>query len=281
MVRLNHLQLPVLNPEIMPIEKLVSPGARALIETRLETIAREHQINVLYACESGSRAWGFPSPDSDYDVRFIYVHPMEWYLKLDEDRDVIDLPIEDTTVGLLDIGGWDLRKTLRLLSKSNPVIWEWRQSPICYQSNLDLREFRNILDPFFSPITACHHYLSICRNTMNQALIGPSVKIKKYFYMLRPLLAAAWIERYQTIPPMELGPLLPLLDDQPEIIRSIVDLQERKQHIDEQIPIARIALIDDFLASELIRVQEGAKLLPAGNGDTASLDRLFQECLGL
>jgi predicted nucleotidyltransferase len=260
---------------------MIAAETRSLIETRLASIEAEHQIKIIYACESGSRAWGFPSPDSDYDVRFIYVHPLEWYLKLDEDRDVIDLPIEDTPVGLLDVGGWDLRKTLRLLSKSNPVIWEWLQSPICYGSNLDLREYRNILDPFFSPITACHHYLSICRNTMNQALDGPTVKIKKYFYMLRPLLAALWIERHRAVPPIELALLLPVIDNQAEIQKCILDLQERKQHIDEQVPIPRIATIDGFLGSELNRLQEAAKLLPVATGDRASLDRLFQECVGL
>lgn len=257
----------------------ILPETRALIATRLSSIEDEHHIKILYACESGSRAWGFPSPDSDYDVRFIYAHPREWYLRLDEDRDVIDLPIEDTPVGLLDIGGWDLRKTLRLLSKSNPVIWEWLQSPICYQSKMDLRENRNILDPFYSPITACHHYLSICRNTLEQALTGESVKIKKYFYMLRPLLAASWIERYHSIPPMEQADLLPLLDDQLEIKNCIVELQERKQHIDEQVPIPRISIIDDFLVRELARLQDAAKLLPAGTGNKASLDHLFQQCL--
>lgn len=249
----------------------------------MTSVAREHQIKIIYACESGSRAWGFPSPDSDYDVRFVYVHPWNWYLTLEEDRDVIDLPLEDSSAGLLDLGGWDLRKTLRLLRKSNPVIWEWLQSPVCYQAEQTrhFRELRSVFDPFYSPIAACHHYLSLCRNTMNQALSGPSVKIKKYFYMLRPLLAASWIARYHTIPPMQLALLLQLLDDQPEIKNCIVDLQKRKQHIDELIPIARIAMIDDFLTTELTRLQESAKMLPAGNGDEANLDRLFQQCLGL
>jgi predicted nucleotidyltransferase len=266
----------------MSIDELVSPDARSFIETRLALLAAEHQIKIIYACESGSRAWGFPSPDSDYDVRFIYVHPMAWYLTLEEDRDVIDLPLEDSPVGLLDLGGWELRKTLRLLCKSNPVVWEWLQSPICYQAEQPqhFRELRCKFDPFYSLVAACHHYLSICRKTMNRELVGSTVKIKKYFYMLRPLLAAIWIERFQEIPPMELAILLSLLDDQTEIKKSIIDLQERKKFIDEQIPIARIATIDDFLISELARVQEAAKRLPVGRGDIALLNRLFQQCLG-
>ena len=161
-----------------------------MIRSQLNSLVEDHAIKMLYACESGSRAWGFPSPDSDYDVRFIYLFPMPWYLQLDEGRDVIDPPLEETEIGLLDLGGWDVRKTLRLLRKSNPVIWEWLQSPIVYHAdqNLDLRQFRLVLDQFFSPITACHHYLSLCQNTMERELTGTQVKIKKYFYMLRPLL---------------------------------------------------------------------------------------------
>lgn len=266
---------------MIPQNTLIPVEVQKLIETRLASTTSEHGIKILYACESGSRAWGFPSPDSDYDVRFVYAHPMEWYLTLDEDRDVIDLPLENSPEGLLDLGGWDLRKTLRLLGKSNPVIWEWLQSPIRYQDEKMFRAHRDIFDPFFSPIAACHHYLSICRNTMNQALNGPTVKIKKYFYMLRPLLAATWIERYHAIPPMELSLLLPLLDNRAEIKDSVLELQERKLSIDEQVPIARIELIDNYLLNEVARLHESGKLLPVGNGDRTELDGLFRKCLGL
>ena len=98
----------------MSINEIIVPKARTLIETRMASVASEHQVKIFYACESGSRAWGFPSPDSDYDVRFVYVHPWNWYLTLEEYRDVIDLPLEESSAGLLDLGGWDLRKTLRL-----------------------------------------------------------------------------------------------------------------------------------------------------------------------
>ena len=266
----------------MPLISPLSPQAQSLIEARLAALAADHQVKLAYACESGSRAWGFPSPDSDYDVRFIYVHPKAWYLALEEGRDVIDLPMENSAVGLLDFGGWDVRKTLRLVRKSNPVIWEWLQSPIIYQG-FDARQLlslRDELDPFYSPITACHHYLSLARGTMERELTGTSVKIKKYFYMLRPLLAAAWIERYHEVPPMELTLLLALLDDQPGIKESINALLERKQVTDEQVPIARIAVIDDFLAQKLARLQESAKQLSAAAGDPAKLDRLFLEFLG-
>jgi hypothetical protein len=260
---------------------LSEPPASALIKARLASLAAQHQVTILYACESGSRAWGFPSPDSDYDVRFIYAHPQDWYLALEEGRDVIDLPLEDSAAGVLDFGGWDVRKTLRLARKGNPVIWEWLQSPTVYhglEAGL-LQTLTATLAPFYSPIAACHHYLALCRGTMARELTGPTVKIKKYFYMLRPLLAAAWIERYQSIPPMAFTPLRALLDNQAAIQASIDDLLARKHYTDEQIPIDRIALLDEFLHAELARVQQAAAKLPTATGDPANLDKLFKQFL--
>lgn len=254
---------------------------RQLIQTRLSELAALHRIKIFYAVESGSRAWGFPSPDSDYDVRFIYAHPRDWYLSLEEQRDVLDLPLEHHALGLLDLGGWDLRKTLRLARKSNPVIWEWLQSPMVYQGLEPERvqALRGVLDPFYSPIAACHHYLSLARGTMGRELQGATVKIKKYFYMIRPLLAAMWIERHLEIPPMEFMPLLALLDKEPSIRAAIDGLLTLKRHTDESVPILRVAEIDLFLAMELKRLQEASKTLPAAAGDLGMLDGLFLEWL--
>jgi predicted nucleotidyltransferase len=105
------------------------PPINKLILEQLEQIEQEEQVTILYACESGSRAWGFPSQDSDYDVRFIYLHKPEWYLSIYDKRDVIERPINN----MLDINGWDLRKALNLFRKSNPPLLEWLQSPIQYK----------------------------------------------------------------------------------------------------------------------------------------------------
>lgn len=253
-----------------------------LILNKLSYLTKEYQVDMIYACESGSRAWGFPSPDSDYDVRYIYLLPMDDYLRLHENSDVINLPIEHTPQGILDLGGWDLRKTLRLAVKSNPVIWEWLQSPICYHSHprFDLGLFRDVIDPFYSPISACHHYLSICRNTLEKELTGSQVKIKKYFYMLRPLLAGNWIERTRSIPPMEFESLLCLLDDLPTIKELVRDLLSFKQQTDEHIPIDRVTALDHYILTELGRLQNAAQTLPAGSGDIEALNRLFLSFLG-
>ncbi len=98
------------------------------IKIQLKKIEREHKVKILYAIESGSRVWGFASQDSDFDVRFIYVHHKDWYLSIESKRDVIEMPLE----GDLDINGWDLTKALGLFRKSNPPLYEWLQSPIVY-----------------------------------------------------------------------------------------------------------------------------------------------------
>ena len=130
---------------------------------RLEVIEQEDSVSILYACESGSRAWGFPSVDSDYDVRFIYKHDADWYLSIDveEKRDVIERPINDE----LDISGWDIRKALQLLRKSNPPLLEWLSSPILYRENPGVAEkLRTAMAEFYSPLSSFHHYLNMARN---------------------------------------------------------------------------------------------------------------------
>ena len=158
---------------------------RETIIAKLEEIEKTKDVRILFAAESGSRAWGFASPDSDYDVRFIYMHPRDYYLKLEKIRDVIELPINE----LLDINGWDLNKTLRLLHSSNPTIFEWLTSPIVYKETPFAGEFRPVLKRYFSPKKGLNHYLSMAVGTYRGHLQGDTVKAKKYFYALRPILA--------------------------------------------------------------------------------------------
>jgi uncharacterized protein len=99
------------------------------VRDALAQVETERNVRVLFACESGSRAWGFASRDSDYDVRFLYVHRRDWYLSVEDRRDVIERPIADD----LDVSGWELRKALRLLRKSNPPLFEWLKSPVVYR----------------------------------------------------------------------------------------------------------------------------------------------------
>jgi predicted nucleotidyltransferase len=135
----------------------------------LSSIEKDEEVQILYACESGSRAWGFASADSDYDVRFIYLRPKKWYLSinLEHKRDVIELPI---TSGL-DVNGWDLRKALQLFQRSNPPLLEWLGSPIVYLEKYSviprMRELREIC---YSPIACQYHYYKMAKGNYHEYL---------------------------------------------------------------------------------------------------------------
>lgn len=169
-----------------------------IIRSELSAIEQRENIRILLAAESGSRAWGFASPDSDYDVRFIYVRPKEQYLRLDQTRDVIEYPISN----LLDINGWDLSKALRLLHSSNPTLFEWFSSPVAYRPPAFRQDIHPLLDQYFSPRRSLHHYLNTAVNHDKTFLQVPRVRAKKYFYALRPLLACRWILEKGTPPPI-------------------------------------------------------------------------------
>jgi predicted nucleotidyltransferase len=165
-----------------------------------DRIQREYDVRVLLAVESGSRAWGFASPDSDYDVRFIYVHRPEWYVSVYEQRDVI----EEMLPGDLDVSGWELRKTLRLFAKCNLALNEWLGSPMIYSEVIEFKsQLRSLIPSYFNPIAAIHHYRSMAETALNDNFADGHIRIKKLFYVLRPLLACRWIEQTQTQPPTE------------------------------------------------------------------------------
>ncbi|MCJ8272108.1 MAG: nucleotidyltransferase domain-containing protein [Psychrosphaera sp.] len=179
------------------------------IMVELNTIAADNNVTILMAIESGSRSWGFPSPDSDYDVRFIYAHDKDWYLQIFEQKDVIELEIN----AVLDINGWDLKKALALAAKGNAVVFEWLNSPIIYQFH---RCFETVLrqgvNDGFNPAAAFHHYYSLARKFMTYlGEPGDSVKLKKLFYLLRALLSAQWILQKRTIAPVEFDVLMDAL----------------------------------------------------------------------
>jgi len=159
---------------------------RKRIVRQLENIESDKDVQILYACESGSRAWGFASKDSDFDVRFIYLHPINWYLSISDKRDVIERNIDDC----LDISGWEFRKALQLFRKSNPVLLEWLQSPIVYMEKyIAANKLRNLMSVYFSPKSCLYHYLHMARGNYREFLGGDQVWLKKYFYVLRPVLA--------------------------------------------------------------------------------------------
>lgn len=220
------------------------------IRTTLRRIEEEEQVRIVYACESGSRAWGFPSRDSDYDVRFLYVRSLDDYVSLFEPRDVIERPISD----LLDVNGWDLRKALRLFCKSNPPLLEWLESPIVYEERYGVAEAIRQLSPLsFSPKSCMYHYLSMAKGNYREYLQGERVELKKYFYVLRPLLACAWIERYETMPPMAFDTLTArLLAPDSALYAAVARLLERKKAGEELDDEPRIDEINAYLENRIL-----------------------------
>ncbi len=160
----------------------IPPEILTGIRKRLAEIERADGVTVFYACESGSRAWDFASDDSDFDVRFLYIRPRDWYLCLQDQRDVIEAPIE----GIYDVNGWDVRKALLLGAKSNPVLFEWLSSPIRYVEQPLAARFGEVVRACFDPAKAYHHYLSMARNQRRASTRAPKVRHKIYFYVLRP-----------------------------------------------------------------------------------------------
>jgi predicted nucleotidyltransferase len=248
------------------------------ILTELERIEHEENVRILYACESGSRAWGFPSKDSDYDVRFIYIRPEDWYLSIFEKRDVIERPISD----LLDINGWDLRKALNLFRKSNPPLLEWLQSPIVYKENYEITEqIRQISLFTFSPRSCMYHYLHMAKGNYREYLQGGQVRIKKYFYVLRPVLACEWIEKWNTMPPIEFDRLVDAVVPRGSELEVVIDgLLTRKRAGDEMDYEPRINPINEYLAERIQYYEHVAKGMQSSNGDQDQrLDDLFRTVL--
>ncbi|AIQ62486.1 hypothetical protein PSTEL_04595 [Paenibacillus stellifer] len=249
-----------------------------VILEELRSIEEEEGVRILYACESGSRAWGFPSKDSDYDVRFLYIRPVDWYLSIFDKRDVIERPISDR----LDINGWDLRKALNLFRKSNPPLLEWLQSPLVYKENrLITEQIREISPLTFSPKSCIHHYLHMAKGNYRDYLQGDQVKIKKYFYVLRPILACEWIEKYDAMPPIEFDRLVEELVPAESLLRTVIDgLLVRKRAGDEMDFEARINPINDFLEEKIAYYERTASGMRPGDGNQdQQLDDLFRTML--
>ncbi|MFM9902956.1 MAG: nucleotidyltransferase domain-containing protein [Pyrinomonadaceae bacterium] len=248
------------------------------IRKRLLEIEREESVKIFYACESGSRAWGFPSKNSDYDVRFLYVREPEWYLSIDvEDKsDVIERPILDE----YDVNGWDLRKALKLLRKSNPPLLEWLNSPTIYIEDDDISSRFKELAPLCYSATACtYHYLQMAKGNFREYLKGDTVSVKKYFYVLRPLLAIKWMEQSSDVVPMEFGVLVNDILEPGKLRTEIETLIERKKLGDELKRELRIDEISEFIESEMSRLNSKIIENRAEKPSITMLNSVFREIL--
>lgn len=249
----------------------IDPAVRQRVMQALDEIEARHEVRVLFACESGSRGWGFASPDSDYDVRFVYVPRMPWYLRVEAQRDVIELPISDE----LDVSGWELRKALRLLRRSNPTLLEWLDSPVIYRERSDAAAgLRALAAQFFSPMRGRYHYLAMAKKNFQGYLRGDTVRLKKYLYVLRPLLAVQWIDEYRSMPPMRFAELAQATISDETLRDEINRLLAVKMRVGETEHGPRWPAIHAYIEGMLAQVDRDVSYRTP-QGDTEALDRFL------
>lgn len=253
---------------------MIDPAFRARADAALTELERREGVRVLLAIESGSRAWGFASRDSDYDVRSLYLHSLAEYLSITPPRDVLEQPIDDA----LDLGGWDLRKALGLLVRSNAVVLEWLCSPVVYRCDkAAVAELTALAQAAAHLPALAYHYDRLARGAW--ATGAELVRMKSYFYALRPALALLWLRQRTTPPPMDLPTLLAGVTVPEAVTREIEHLRQRKADATERDVIDRQPVLEGFL-SEVLDTPEPR---PAAWGQAGTLGRannLFRHLVG-
>lgn len=253
----------------------VPPEARADVMRRLDAIAAAHDVRILLAVESGSRAWGFHSPDSDYDARFLYVRGEDAYLSLEPPRDVIETPIE----GLFDVNGWDLAKALKLMMRGNSVIHEWLVSPHVYRAAPRfVAALTPIAQEWRSAYADIHHYHGLLASQWARHIDGRgAVNLKKYFYVVRPALALQWLREKGDAPPMDLRNLLAGVSPPRAAAAALEELRVAKRNASEVGEGARIAALDAYIEAEAAWAMSAKPRAPDADPDlVARTNDLFR-----
>ncbi len=263
----------------------ISHETHLYLQQRLQNVAHENNVRILFAIESGSRAWGFPSKDSDYDVRFVYAREKETYLSVKNFPDVIEIPsFYDNTLEVpLDLNGWDIRKALQLTIKSNPVLIEWLISPIKYI--WDKAPVENLLD-FTKKVVNMqafkYHYYRLAVNSWEQIQQSKgNIKLKLYCYALRPVLSLQWIMHYNEIPPMDMPSLCNRLIKQEILQNAIFHLINLKATSNESDLITKNVALDHYIESILQNKVERPALAENVNPAFQDMaDQIFRKIIG-
>jgi predicted nucleotidyltransferase len=253
----------------------VNAEAFARIERLLREVEETREVEILYACESGSRAWGFASPDSDYDIRFLYRRSYDDQFRVLSGSDSIDLPLVDE----LDPGGWDLRKSLRLLSKSNGALLEWLHSPIVYRCreafHTDLIE---LAQDHFSSRALAHHYRGMAVQVVQGSLVGGDPSGKAYLYALRALLCARHLVQTGKVPPVEFCRLIE--GEEGPVFEAIDGLRRWKEQAKESDSPGRIAVVDHFLETGIAELTLQIEDLPREVPPQEPFDVVYRRWMG-
>lgn len=248
------------------------------IKKEIADLESTHNIRILYAVESGSRAWGFESTNSDWDVRFIYIHTIDWYLSIEAKKDNIEVILPND----IDLAGWELRKALLLFRKSNPPLLEWLQSPIIYkETGGTAQKLRKAAATYFNPKSCLYHYFHMARGNYAAYFKTEEVRIKKYFYVLRPILACMWIERTNSMTPMEFETLMQHVLQNKEVTHEINELLLKKKSGAEMDKGKHIEILDRFLLEKISYYDDLLKKFHYANvPDFTKLNQIFRDSLG-
>lgn len=243
------------------------------IQDKLDEIEQIYGVKIVYAAEAGSRAWGFASQDSDWDVRFIYTRPPSWYLCVRERRDVIEPPVD----GLLDINGWDLKKALFHLGKSNPPLVEWLKSPIVYKSSNIAEKMAKMAVHHFNPRSSIYHYLHMAIGNYRTYLKNDLVPLKKYLYVVRPIACCLYIENNHKMPPVNFMETMDMLDDR--VPSVILDIMGQKMAGKELGMVPRIDHLNQWIEEKIQHLSEAKRMEPKPLVAMDDLDEFFMEAV--
>lgn len=267
----------------MILPSTIPADAQAYIEERLADLAKAEGVTILFAIESGSRAWGFASADSDYDVRFVYARRTEDYLSVKAFRDVIETPtVDDVRLGVpLDMNGWDIRKALQLGMRSNPVLHEWFVSPIVYGAMspvvLDVAAF---VSAAADRAQYLYHYDRMARAAWEQiSQDGEQVKVKRYCYGLRPALTLRWLKHRSDLPAMDASGLCAGIGLDETVVTALADLFARKRTAGEQDLMPRVPVLDSLIADALAEKPPRPAIDEPQTLQVAAADRVFRRVL--
>lgn len=242
------------------------------ILSKIKEIEEKEHVKVLHVVESGSRAWGFASPDSDYDVRFVYVREREFYLSLRETKDFIDWELNE----VLDINGWDLKKVLQHFHKSNATLFEWSNSPVVYYTTQEWKRlYEETASRYFSCKSAMYHYYGTANKNYHEYLMEDMVRYKKYFYVLRPILACKWIEEKKCPPPVLFDELVESVLEE-EMKAAVGELLSQKMKMAEADKAPKIEQINRYIEDKLAYYKElSANMTDDRNPDWKPLECEF------
>lgn len=246
---------------------------RPEVARRLREVEQQHNLGIVFACESGSRAWGFASNDSDFDVRFIFVRPRHEYLKLNPPKDAFDLHQDQD----FDLAGWDIRKTAELMRRCNPPLMEWLDSPIIYETDdvispklVDLRV------QYFDAKKAAHHYLSLAAGVWHKYIAdNPNPVRKKYLYVIRPLACIRYIAMHNTQPPTLFDDVLEAIDWSADVRGAIDQLVSQKRSAGELGSQPADPLLSQSITRWLEEYELAAHQMPVNETPTQPLNDLI------